>query len=692
MKHPIVRLVIATGVASVATQLAVIREFLCLFSGNEFVISVTLFNWLFLGGCGTLLFRAGRKFFPPSMGALIGLSLLLCLVGTAQIPLFRLSYDRLFITGQAVGFYPTLAFTAMMSAPYCLLVGYLLPMSLDLAGEVGRRLPVARIYIADNFGDALGGVIFSFVLVWAFTPVQAVFIASLPLALLCLWMDRRLGPGIWGIGVLGFMCLSLGLENQTLMQEGRPPVFYAETPYARVTVVENEGSYSFFQNNLPLFDTHNTIQAEKVIHYPLSQVKQSANILVISATAGIFRELEKYPVNRIDYVEIDAGVSAALFKFGFLKSIDHLNLIHRDARLWLQQTDRAYDAIILNLSDPDTYQVNRFFTGEFFRLVGEHLADGGVFSFSLTGYGNYPSPGLVDKISSLHVTLTSQFKRILILPGPELFFLCKKEGDLTPDIPAALREKGIRTRDIDFYFAGDVTPERMVHLKGFLNRNAPENLDFSPELIRMAFKEWFSRFQTSPRGFGVVASLLFLLWLVSMKRVESVLFFTGFFTMGAEMMVIFVFQIFFGYIYVKVGMIITLFLAGLLPGAYIGEKVSPVQAERWLITADIGLVVLMTGFTGGLAFFPALLSEAICLCIAFGFGFCCGFEFPCAARIRQDTVSGITKLFAADLAGASFGILLFSLVLVPGLGMVSAGLVLAAIKAAGLVRFLLWKH
>ena len=52
-------MVIATGVASVTTQLAVIREFLCLFSGNEFVIAVTLFNWLFIGGADLIVLVFG---------------------------------------------------------------------------------------------------------------------------------------------------------------------------------------------------------------------------------------------------------------------------------------------------------------------------------------------------------------------------------------------------------------------------------------------------------------------------------------------------------------------------------------------------------------------------------------------------------------------------------------------------------
>jgi len=50
------------------------------------------------------------------------------------------------------------------------------------------------------------------------------------------------------------------------------------------------------------------------------------------------------------------------------------------------------------------------------------------------------------------------------------------------------------------------------------------------------------------------------------------LFSTGFLTMGSEILVIFVYQILYGYIYVQIGLIVTIFLAGLMPGAMLGEK------------------------------------------------------------------------------------------------------------------------
>ena len=65
----ILRLVIATGVASVVSQLLFMREYLCLFQGNEIVIALALFDWLLLGGVGTWLARRVRT---PGTGRSLG--------------------------------------------------------------------------------------------------------------------------------------------------------------------------------------------------------------------------------------------------------------------------------------------------------------------------------------------------------------------------------------------------------------------------------------------------------------------------------------------------------------------------------------------------------------------------------------------------------------------------------------------
>ena len=66
-KRAVSQVVIATGISAVVAQLLIIREFLTRFMGNEFVISLILFNWLFLGAAGALFARFVNKYHPETI-------------------------------------------------------------------------------------------------------------------------------------------------------------------------------------------------------------------------------------------------------------------------------------------------------------------------------------------------------------------------------------------------------------------------------------------------------------------------------------------------------------------------------------------------------------------------------------------------------------------------------------------------
>jgi len=181
-ERAVTRVVIATGISSVVTQLLIIREFLAQFQGNEFIIALILFNWLFLGGLGTILaHRITQRFWQPTVNRLGRLSLLLAGLPAVQILAIRELRDVFFIHGTSVGFYPTLAYTFFTIAPYCLVLGFVLPYSLFVIQRENPDFPGARIYIIDNLGDVSGGALFSFALVYLVTPLQAALLANLPL-------------------------------------------------------------------------------------------------------------------------------------------------------------------------------------------------------------------------------------------------------------------------------------------------------------------------------------------------------------------------------------------------------------------------------------------------------------------------------------------------------------------------------
>ena len=147
-------MIIDTGISSVVTQLLIIREFLAQFQGNEFIIALILFNWLVLGCIGTILARwVTRDLWAATANRLGWLSLILAGIPAVQIPAIRLLRDVFFIHGSSVGFYPTLSYSFLIIAPYCLMIGFVLPYSLFVIRAENPVDPGARSYMIDNLGD-----------------------------------------------------------------------------------------------------------------------------------------------------------------------------------------------------------------------------------------------------------------------------------------------------------------------------------------------------------------------------------------------------------------------------------------------------------------------------------------------------------------------------------------------------------
>lgn len=683
-------MVIATGISSVVTQLLIIREFLAQFQGNEFIIALILFNWLVLGGIGTILARwVTRDLRAATVNRLGWLSLILAGMPAVQILAIRFLRDVFFIHGSSVGFYPTLSYSFLIIAPYCLMIGFVLPYSLFVIRAEKPDYPGARIYIIDNLGDVSGGALFSFALVFLVTPLKAVFLANLPLLVTAfLLLSRNFSRSriaIWlGTGMTFIILIAvIFLEPASLLQPSGRLVYYKESRYGRIEVQKDQEQFTLFVGGVPMFGTQNLSMAEETIHYPLSQLPRVQNILLISAEGGMMTELEKYRPASIDYVELDPKVAEVEFRFKMIKKIPGLKVIHQDGRAYLADSNKIYDAIIVNLSEPDTYQINRFFTDRFFDLARRHLAPHGVLSFAMKGFENYLAEPQRQKLSSLYNTVNDYFRHVLLLPGQKIFFLCSSQP-LNTDIPALLARKNIPTRYIKGYYYGNLTHERIERLNALIDPLTPKNRDDYPQLMRLMFQQWFAKFSTSPTAFIAILAVVCMVYLIRISAEEFVLFSTGFTVMGSELLVIFAFQIFFGYIYFQIGIIVTVFLAGLLPGAWFGQRFR-YRSKQTLALADGLLILLMGVLIVALRQGSYRLPVSFFLFYGFVVSLICGFQFPVALYLRGGDAPAVTQTFSADLIGAAFGTLITSVVLIPYFGIIWAAAGLIGLKMLSLV-------
>jgi len=680
-------LTVATGMATVVTQLLTIREFLTQLQGNEFVIALILFNWLVWGGLGTLAaHRLSRRVLEPTAANLILLSLALAALAPVHLMAIRLVPRLIFTPGASVGFYASFGYSFLTCGPYSFLVGLVLPYGLFVIRRQAPQFPGNAIYLADNAGDIAGGAGFAFVLVHLATPFQALALAHAALMFAVLLVYQATGGkgDLWIGAVAVGVLLGAGVagEQASLRPQAGQLAFWVESPYGRLCVVQDADQVSLFEDGVPAAFSQDPAGAEEAVHYALVQPESVRRVLMISAEAGMMAEAAKYRPEAVDWVEVNPAAAALMQRFNLIEPVAGLNLVLEDGRRFLARTDRRYDAIIVSVAEPATFQANRFFTDRFFQLARDHLSDQGVVSFAVQGYDNYISDIQWQKMALLKATAGRYFRHVVLIPGSRIYFVCANRP-LRTDIARRLAAKGIATAYLADYFEGNVTAGRLAEVNAVADPDLAPNTDFQPRLLRIAFSQWFAVFGATPVAFVIGLAAAAAIYLRRLSRENFVLFSTGFGLMGSEILVIFAFQVFFGYIYLQIGLIVTVFLAGLFPGALAAGRLQS-DPGRGLMACDLALIVLITAFTAALLLIADRLPAWLFLAFGFVAAMVCGFQFPLVLAIGGQQETATTRAFSADLMGAAAGTLVTSVVLMPYMGLMGAAAGIVGLKCISL--------
>jgi spermidine synthase len=685
--------VCAIGVSAVLTQVTLMRELLAAFSGNELVFGIVLGNWMLLTGIGSAVGRTASRLRSP-MAALVVAQVLVALLPVADVFLLRTLRNVVFLRGTEVGATDTMVTCFVLLAPYCLLIGYLLPLASLVAGQAFVRqafqpdptanvrlesltYAIGRVYFLDNVGSVLGGAAFSLLLVHIvghFGILYAAAAVNLVLAgLLARSAGRRALLGavaLAGAALAGIALVDLDRLSIDLQFRGQQVVEHRQSPYGSLVVTKLGRQYNFIENGVVLFSTDNTDQVEETVHYAMAQRTDARRVLLIAGgVSGTAKEILKYPVEAVDYVELDPAVIETARRW-LPHALDEprIHVMPTDGRLFIKQTAARYDVVLLDVPAPSTSQLNRFFTREFFAEVQRVLQPDGVVSFAFPGFESHPGPELASMYATAHRTLKEVFGNVLVLPGARTFFLAS-EGHLTNAIGQRLQAAGIATRLLTPAYLDDLrSPGRQTEVHNTLSDAAPINRDFSPILYYQHLCWWMNQFKTR---FGLLeAALLGLLalYVVRLRPVALAVFTTGFAASALEVVLLLGFQVLYGSVYHQVGMVVTMFMLGLGIGAWAvnrrvrggggggGEKGRKGEGERarrdsarhrlaWILlglaafSACLPAALMGLGrLDGGLAAHSAQVAVPL---LTLALGILVGLAFPLAASLAVGQVSNL---------------------------------------------------
>jgi spermidine synthase len=675
------------GFLAVAFQVYLLREFSAEFYGNELTFGLLLGSWLLWGGLGSLVRpRKGRE---PGFGRLAGLYGLSIVLFFAGLVLLRFSHRLLGIlpaelTGLVPAFGSALFLGFLLSFP----LGHYFVLN---AGLLGGDVPL--VYLLESAGAAAAGLVVHFLLIPRFSNWEGAAIVGAGAALVTL-VTMKPGRSKWLLGAaLGLAACLAGLDLPSQKTAWKPLrlVEAKDTLYGKLQVVLTGEQVTLFDNGLSVFSQPDIGAAEESVHFALLQRDHVRAVLLIGGGAsGGAAEVLKYPEARIDYVELDPAIirmaekHLAAADLAALKS-PRVRILLEDGRSFLERTDNRYDAVLLNLPEPSTAQLNRYYTSEFFDGVRKKLVPGGVFSFIVPSSENYISESRRQFLACLASTLRGVFPEVVAVPGGNCVFLAS-DAPLSIDpgrLTAAIARLGLHNRYVSpGMLPARLDPLRVEYLARKLSgRSAKVNRDLMPVsyyfhsvLWAAQFRSFESRFlqaaERLPSGWLLDAPLavfaLVLAFLALRKRRSAARFLVpvavmGFTSIVLELVVFIAFQANFGYVYGKIPLLLASFMAGLVLGSllarwrkHLGRADLPAVQGAFVVTLGIALGSLSGG--GG---------EFVPFALLAGFGVLGGYLFVQANRLLLRDTSHPGLGYGIDLLASFVGVILASALVIP---------------------------
>ncbi len=721
------------GFTAVVAQTVFLREFLVVFQGNEITIALALAAWLAWTALGSGV--AGRASAADPLRRFIQLEVLsgLALPGTVfAIRWIRAALHA--VPGETLG--PPLALLAALAtlSVFCAFSGALFATgSRAWSAACGAVASAAAgtVYLLEAVGALAGGLLAGLFLVGRLDSMEIALLAGginlLAAAALLLGAGARRAAVMVLAMVPAFAVAAPFLVRASLggMWRGLPLVASENSPYANLAVVGDGESRTLYENGLVSASAADVASAEESVHFALLQHAAPESLLLIGgALGGGIAEALKHPsLERIDCVELDPAVLRVAARYFSLRwraieSDPRVSMHSADARRWLKTTRRKFDVIVVNLKDPQTAQLNRFYTVEFFREVARRLTPTGVFSFRLTGGENYISPSRGAFLRSINKTLRQSFLQVMAYPGASVhFFAANRRAPLVADpreLIARLKSRHIAAQYVsEFDIPFRLTEDRVLQLGLAIRPQAdtPVNRDFAPVAyyfnailwsaqFRDRAREWLETasrvpFETAAIAMGVVMSLAALLFSRRRNSQCGVAGFSvaamGFTMMGLELLVLLGYQAVYGVVYQQLAVVIGAFMGGMALGSWRGLTTvrGHARALAWLgwisVASSVVLVAAMAalaraedavGFlVGSQILFPGLAALA---------GLLGGWQFPVASRVyfaqRESEGGGAGALYAWDLVGACAGALLIGAWLIPVYGFLKTAALMAMVN------------
>lgn len=267
--------------------------------------------------------------------------------------------------------------------------------------ENNLKVTLSSIFSFDYIGGLIGSIAFPIILLPKLGYFSTSFLCGLLNIIAALLIMWKFGDRVEYIKIyrstavfLAFVMMfgMIMADNISEFVEGGlyrdRVVFMEQTQYQKIVMTKHRDDVRLFIDGNCQFSTADEYRYhEALVHVPLNEISDREKILILGGGDGLaVREVLKYDdVKQIDLVDLDAEMIRICSTNEDITKInqnsllsDKLHIYNTDAYKFLESCEEKYNAIIVDLPDPNTESLNKLYTNVFYRMCGGCLKDDGV--------------------------------------------------------------------------------------------------------------------------------------------------------------------------------------------------------------------------------------------------------------------------------------------------------------------------
>ncbi len=687
---------IICGIVSVFLQIFLIREFVPLFHGSEFVLGIVLGHWLLSAAVANFLFQYFKKvrdFFGKSVNLFIVLIIFIILSF-----LFVRNINAVSSTDLAVGislkslFFYSLFVTFSVSFTLNLILNFLK----QSFSTILYQKKVKR-YVCEAVGFVIGGTVFSLFMSSVTTTVLLLIIIMLIFCNLIYLSESTIVKIFYFV----LLCFSFFLikyyafdieKNVTFDNNSRVNIInFSFYENIQNILMEKSGEYFFYKNGNCEFalPSPEIFDEEDFAHLPILHHANPKNLLLIGGIKYL-PSIVKYDLKKIDFIEQDLNMIQILSKnINKLNSIfedKRIKVYPEDARLFLQTNDEKYDVILIGLDIPLNTTINKFYTYEFFKLVKEKINEDGFLALNLPGSMVYSPTLMFELNASVYGCLKETFSNVQVIPGKtNIFVASKSKMPFRLHIKKRLKRVEDETVVLSKYYVDermDTQKTKWINfqIKKYSDRKIL-NKDSNQKTMLFSIMYWQSKFSPFLMNFlNLIIEYSYLIVLVAIIpfflikiKYSVTAFVSGASAMWLQFVCFWGFQIYVGQVYRWFGMLTALFMLGLVFGSLYSKYYQKNTAlNKTFFSSEILYLLWILTF---IVVIECNLLNSYYLCfLSLGVGAITGLEFAQLIKIFGIIKEGKNnvRLFFADALGGAFACYIGGAFVIPVWGITKA--------------------